>query len=205
MRATIFDRLTQELGKATAGDGVSRRDALRLITGAALGGLIVANSAQAKAKRPRKRKIVDYVVCHNGRTTKVTKTGRRNHLRHGDTPGVCRQQLTCQDGVRNGNETDVDCGGSCPRCATGKTCATRNDCASALCTNGVCQTCAAAADCGVDSDGSMCACRTNAANQQVCTKLNGRFIAGGTCADCRPGEQCTLPPGGAECLLPCGS
>ena len=34
----------------------------------------------------------------------------------------------CQDGVKNGNEADVDCGGDCPACATGKTCRTDSDC-----------------------------------------------------------------------------
>jgi Cys-rich repeat protein len=37
----------------------------------------------------------------------------------------------CSDHVRDGNETDVDCGGAdaCPRCAVGKGCATSSDCA----------------------------------------------------------------------------
>ena len=36
---------------------------------------------------------------------------------------------TCLDGVRNGMETDVDCGGpSCPRCIPGKVCGGATDC-----------------------------------------------------------------------------
>ena len=30
---------------------------------------------------------------------------------------------TCTDGVKNGTETDVDCGGACSPCADGKACA----------------------------------------------------------------------------------
>ena len=59
----------------------------------------------------------------------------------------------CSDGLRNGRETDVDCGGgTCPRCASGKTCASRSDCASALCTTGTCQQCAARSS-GTDAGG----------------------------------------------------
>ena len=66
------------------------------------------------------------------------------------------------------------------------------------------QTCAAAAECGVDTDGSMCACRQNTANQGICTKINGRFLATGTCGDCQGAEQCIpVVSGGVECILPC--
>jgi hypothetical protein len=66
------------------------------------------------------------------------------------------------------------------------------------------QSCANAAECGVDSDGSMCACRQNSANQGICTKINGRFLASGTCADCQGAEQCIpVVSGGVECILPC--
>jgi hypothetical protein len=68
------------------------------------------------------------------------------------------------------------------------------------------RTCTNAADCGTDTDGSMCACRTNSANQQICTKINGRFLANGTCADCQGVEQCIpVVSGGIECILPCGA
>ena len=40
----------------------------------------------------------------------------------------------CQNGVRDGAETDVDCGGgTCPPCATGKACLVDADCASGGC------------------------------------------------------------------------
>lgn len=41
---------------------------------------------------------------------------------------------SCLDGIKNGSETDVDCGGSaCAPCAEGKSCAAGLDCASASC------------------------------------------------------------------------
>jgi formylglycine-generating enzyme required for sulfatase activity len=41
---------------------------------------------------------------------------------------------TCADGVKNGDETDVDCGGSCPtKCAPTKGCAAADDCVEGVC------------------------------------------------------------------------
>jgi alpha-tubulin suppressor-like RCC1 family protein len=46
----------------------------------------------------------------------------------------------CADNVKNGLETDTDCGGpACPACADGKSCGANSDCASGVCTNGKCQ------------------------------------------------------------------
>ena len=51
--------------------------------------------------------------------------------------GVCRDEAcapaTCDDGVRNGSETDVDCGAGCGECADGATCAEDEDCESHHC------------------------------------------------------------------------
>jgi hypothetical protein len=47
---------------------------------------------------------------------------------------------SCADGAKNGNETDVDCGGggSCAACGQGKACALTTDCTSGACVDGVC-------------------------------------------------------------------
>jgi len=45
---------------------------------------------------------------------------------------------SCTDGVKNQDETDVDCGGACSACVSGKACETGSDCASTYCTVGVC-------------------------------------------------------------------
>src|SRR5690606_31880830 len=46
---------------------------------------------------------------------------------------------TCEDGVLNGDETDVDCGGTkCAPCPTGKHCATGADCDNGVCVSGLC-------------------------------------------------------------------
>ena len=61
----------------------------------------------------------------------------------------------CDDGIKNGPETDVDCGGSCAtRCAVGAICVTRSDCQTDICDNGRC-TQPRCGD-GLVSDGEQC-------------------------------------------------
>jgi hypothetical protein len=53
--------------------------------------------------------------------------------------GAC-VPASCADGVQDGQETDVDCGGpDCAPCANGKHCVVNRDCQSGICSNGVCQ------------------------------------------------------------------
>ncbi len=59
------------------------------------------------------------------------------------TSGVCTgnacQAPACNDSVKNGAETDKDCGGgTCPPCAVGKTCSAASDCESGVCTGTTC-------------------------------------------------------------------
>ena len=63
---------------------------------------------------------------------------------------------SCSDGVKNGTETDVDCGGGCPACVIGKGCTLNTDCISAKCDTGTglcvspCPTAANGSDCDAD-------------------------------------------------------
>ncbi len=58
------------------------------------------------------------------------------------TTGHCVAKVcvtSCMDGVKDGKESDVDCGGGvCPKCVAGKVCVTGNDCVSGDCANGAC-------------------------------------------------------------------
>lgn len=45
---------------------------------------------------------------------------------------------TCGDCVKNGAETDVDCGGECFPCRVGKTCTNDAECWSGSCSSGIC-------------------------------------------------------------------
>jgi cellulase/cellobiase CelA1 len=59
--------------------------------------------------------------------------------------GTCEEDVctiivapTCEDSVQNGDETDVDCGGSCDPCEEGESCNVDADCAEGTCDSGTC-------------------------------------------------------------------
>jgi len=86
---------------------------------------------------------------------------------------------SCADGIDNGNETDIDCGGggSCGDCAIGKLCTSGSDCLSGYCVDGVCCDSACSGNCQ----------RCNLANPGVCSNIP----AGGD-----PDSEC---PGPSAC------
>ncbi len=45
---------------------------------------------------------------------------------------------SCVDGVRNGDESDIDCGGTCGPCGNAASCAAAADCLSARCVDDTC-------------------------------------------------------------------
>jgi hypothetical protein len=76
----------------------------------------------------------------------------------------------CRDRVRDGDETDVDCGGSCQPCAAMKQCSRAEDCQSRACDAGRCRaaTCSDGVRDGYESD----------------------VDCGGSCAKCASGLAC---------------
>ena len=90
--------------------------------------------------------------------------------------GVCTPSAapTCTDGVKNGNETDTDCGGpTCSACTTGNACLQASDCTSGNCVGNICTM----ATC---SDG-----RKNGSETDV-------DCGGSTCSPCAMGKACLL-------------
>ena len=90
--------------------------------------------------------------------------------------GVCEGErclaATCTDTIQNGDETDVDCGGTCGACADGAMCAAGSDCTSQVCSPDMLCAAATCTDtiqngdetdvdcggtCGACADGAMCA------------------------------------------------
>jgi hypothetical protein len=57
-----------------------------------------------------------------------------------ETPVVQEEEPEghCFNAVLDGDETDVDCGGSCPPCEEGKACLVDSDCKSGFCLEGIC-------------------------------------------------------------------
>lgn len=79
------------------------------------------------------------VTAHGNLYLKVTGTGIV------PIAGACQAQAasvpvpTCNDGVQNQTETDIDCGGNCFTCQDGKMCLINADCNSFNCVTGICQ------------------------------------------------------------------
>ncbi len=63
-----------------------------------------------------------------------------NECSEGICGGPKEEQPKIDDGKKNGDETDVDCGGAvAPKCADGKGCKVAGDCTSGVCKGDVCQ------------------------------------------------------------------
>lgn len=108
---------------------------------------------------------------------------------------VCVDQAclppTCMDNVKNGTETDKDCGGSsCSGCANGKNCNVDTDCTSTVCnSNGKCVA-------SICNDGRI-------TGNETCD--DGNDVGGDGCSDtCKaePGYGCTGEP--SVCVFTCG-
>jgi hypothetical protein len=78
----------------------------------------------------------------------------------------------CTDDIKNGNETDVDCGGSCGKCSVGQGCAGPSDCANGYCVGGTCL---------------PLPCE-NGVKDMAETDID---CGGGTCRRCAGGRQCS--------------
>jgi hypothetical protein len=145
--------------------------------------------------------------------------------------GVCNGGFcaapSCTDGIKNEDESAIDCGGSvCPPCATGHTCGTASDCQTHVCTAGVCQAASCtdgvkngsetSADCGggacpacpsglgcaLGSDCQSGVCTAGGCQAPVCNDglKNGNETSvdcGGSCAPCSSGKTCLV---GGDCV-----
>lgn len=119
--------------------------------------------------------------------------------------GVCKNgecaPSRCDDRIKNGLETAVDCGGSCAPCEKGKTCSKDTDCDDGPCTNGVCgctpHTCTDPALSGQCGDNLNDHCGGIA----VCGCGSGQTCYQSAC--CNPQAACTA--GGCGTVSACGS
>ncbi len=198
MDAGQFDALARALTRTR----VQRRSAAT-----ALLGLLALSGPLTSAGKSRSKKKL---ICHcagkgeSCTTISVTKAGRKKHVKNHpfDTIGPCPQAAapsTCGDGIKNGDESDVDCGGPCAPCANGRACSGHGDCQSNHCVSSTCRECETAAHCP-DSDNP---CRDAACINGACTIVTADRVMGscntgmpGVCGSgelrCVAGEQqCT--------------
>jgi hypothetical protein len=123
------------------------KQTLRISTFGAGFGLLVACSEPLEGAPSSSGGPVDPVEAGGpacGRLTTACPAGRACEGADDCIDRLCRE-AKCQtpapaDGTKNGDETDVDCGGTrSPACGDGKICGVKADCSSGVCTGGVCQ------------------------------------------------------------------
>ena len=204
MATTYFDALTKSLVA-----NHSRRGIIRFLGGLTLGGplaLMASVDAGAKCKKscgPCKR-------CKKGKCKpKPVGTACAGGTCQGGScvapQSASPSAPTCTDGIRNGSETDVDCGGTCPRCADFKSCASRDDCRRALCQGDVCRVCdpAITNQCGQDTVGP-CSCQLRNDGQRFCAQSS--FVLRSTCSLCPQGTHCVETGASSiRCFTICGA
>ena len=129
--------------------------------------------------------------------------------------------VSCSNDLKDGSETDVDCGGSCAACTAGLGCAVAGDCTSFVCFNGLCQNptcadtvrngsetdvdcggactadCAVGEGCNANSDCESGKCTLSVCQAPTCSDSVRNAsetdvdCGGGTCPDCANGNTCT--------------
>jgi hypothetical protein len=127
--------------------------------------------------------------------------------------------VSCNDDIRNGTETDTDCGGNnpaCPRCPSGDSCQVDADCASLNCDGQACVSCGDGVQNGsetdVDCGGADPAC-TRCAPGDACSAdadcasgaCQSGTCCGGSQGDCTrcaqrlsPSIDCNVPAEGVD-------
>jgi hypothetical protein len=193
MDATRFDSLIRSV---TASH--SRRGALAALLAGTLALLGLAETAAKKGKS-------------KGKGKKKKKRGDQGTSPPPPPPptGPAAPPPPCLDGIKNGSESDVDCGGSCPRCLNGRSCGSRDDCASAVCTGGTCQPCATDADCPKDARGQCYCGQPATGGSKVCSTGRVGRLEVASCESCPADTACLDPalsgPGVVWCLKLCGA
>ncbi len=109
---------------------------------------------------------------------------------------------TCSDGLKNQNETDIDCGGICATCENSKHCLVDADCTSNHCESGACESYASETctdqkknqdETDTDCGGSVCNACSNGKSCLRYTDCESGFCDNGTCTTGQE-DQCPDDP-----------
>ena len=144
--------------------------------------------------RPKDGDASSAFVLHNTLSDYVSSPGYCSN--GGVLSKNCEIVDTCSNGIKDGIETDIDCGGTmCGSCAEGQKCAADTDCNTGFCDpdKKVCaiKTCETNEDCGGDAtckDGACIpapTCSDNIKNQD-----ESDVDCGGPCDKCENGKTC---------------
>lgn len=208
-----FDRIARRWASSTP-----RRTLLGALVAGAIGR---ADEQRSAAKGKTKKKVT---LCLNGQTLSVKKSKKGALLKQGATDGPCAGSPpasppasppppgppppppgpSCGDGIKNGGESSIDCGGpNCPACGNGRNCDRNVDCFSGVCDFDIssCEICREHTDCTSDFNGS-CRCALNSGN---CFSNIAPTNFVDTCDACHPELVCVLFDAGFACMPRCES
>jgi hypothetical protein len=160
---------------------------------------LVCNVAQCMDGKPMQIPLVAGAACAGGKTFCDSSHKCVECATDANCPAplaTCYKEsgcVSCTDKFKNGDETDVDCGGPCDPCADKLACSLPKDCKSTMCEAGFCISCTdgvknggeAAIDCGGVS--TCLACTGTACS--VGTECSLGFCADAVCCD----KACTDP------------
>ena len=197
MESNDFDALVKRMARAH-----SRRTVLKSLGAAALGAMGLSrlhDAAAAPACRKAGHPCEGNQICCDGLACSASGPGSARRCAPCPdgtvlTNGQCVATVSCTDGVKNGDETDIDCGGSCDPCADGLSCHVNADCVSDSCLSGVCAaapTCSDGLKNGSETDvdcGGIC---PSCADGQSCLSDNdcaNSHCISGVCASCAAGQ-----------------
>jgi hypothetical protein len=193
MNANRFESILRSLSRSS-----SRRGALGLLAGLVLGRPHTFGSAEIAAHDAMKKcKKIDA----KDKKKKCVKRAKQHNATH--RTAVPPPAPTCTDGVKNGAETGIDCGGACPRCANGQGCATRNDCATSFCDAGTCASCTVSTICGADAYGD-CRCYPTTGGT-FCGRGSPTGPAYTSCDACPADTLCNSDGPPFDCYKLCGA
>ncbi len=119
----------------------------------------------------------DCPACKDGQSCDVS-TDCENRRCEDDGAGelVCLPPA-CDDRVLNGDETDIDCGGSCDaRCGEGERCEEAEDCAERVCRR--------------DDEDEFRICKAPTCRDEVRNGTETAIDCGGECGPCDVGDTC---------------
>ncbi len=120
---------------------------------------------------------------------------------------ICASDGTCTgasitDGVKNGTETDIDCGGAdAPKCEATKTCTAATDCFWGFCTSGTCEGHMAGRKDGDETDIDCGGTKSPACDWDKACALDKdcTSTACGANLKCLVGPSCKAVAGGTSC------
>lgn len=147
------------------------------------GGTTATSTGEGGATIARGGSTLTTIVVNNGGSVTTTTVGSGGL---GYTP-------TCTDMIKNGDETAVDCGGSCTtKCAIGKACLVDADCATAPCVGGICTTCKNTTKDGDETDVDCGGSCPRCAEGQACAKVGdcATYNCDATTSTCGPMTNC---------------